>query len=255
MDAEEFAQTIALRGYTAIPDALSPAGVACLRAALDRLQAEDEGSYGTAYLASLNEHGIVRNLPNRGQVWLDLLDNPVVLPLVERILGASYTLLAYNGITLLPNAPNTDLEWHRDTAVPLAQTYALNCLYLLDDYTAENGATWVVPGSHGRFGARPAPELLRRHAVQVSASAGSCLAFDSTIWHCGGINRSAAPRRVVGNVFTNLALAPQLDFATGMDHHLAASLSPRTRRLLHVDTTPPASVQAFLDRKAARRSP
>jgi hypothetical protein len=42
--------------------------------------------------------------------------------------------------------------------------------------------------------------------------------------------------------------------AGAMDPRVAASLSPRARRLLRVDTTPPTSAQAFVARKAARRA-
>lgn len=252
MNPEQFAAAVGLRGYVVVPQALRRAEVDGLRDALDRLMAEDEATYGADYLTALHERGITRNLPNRGQVWLELLENRVIHPLVEHVLGASYTLLAYNGITLLPHAPNPELDWHRDTAVPLTRVYALNCLYLLDDYTAANGATQVAPGSHGRFGPPPSPDLLEQEATHVIAAAGSALVFDSTIWHRSGVNRTAEPRRVVGNVFTALPLQPQFDFAREMDPAVAVALSPRVCRLLGVGTHPPSSVRAFLERRASR---
>ena len=77
-------------------------------------------------------------------------------------------------------------------------------LWLLDDFTADNGATRVVPGSH-RKGAVPKsfadPERHHPDETIVIACAGSVLVINGHLWHSGTRNRARGPRRVVQCVF------------------------------------------------------
>ena len=74
-------------------------------------------------------------------------------------------------------------------------------LWLLDAFTAEGGATRVVPRSH--MDPRPLPKSMRapasRHPEQVvvQAPAGGVLVFNGHLLHSGTQNRSARSRRVL----------------------------------------------------------
>lgn len=61
----------------------------------------------------------------------------------------------------------------------------------LDEYTATNGATVVIPGSHAWDSTG---EATRSAAVPVVMPAGSIVYFVGTLWHGGGANRSGRPR-------------------------------------------------------------
>ena len=67
----------------------------------------------------------------------------------------------------------------------------LNTMWALTDFTAENGATRLIPGSH-RWDAKrkPAGEAVEQAAMPK----GSVLYFNGSIFHGGGANRSDAPR-------------------------------------------------------------
>ena len=75
------------------------------------------------------------------------------------------------------------------------------CFYMLTDFTRQNGATVVVPGSH-RHGDNPNgnPNLRRARLseVQVTGKAGSVLLLDGRIWHKGGSNYSSERRMFAG---------------------------------------------------------
>lgn len=69
---------------------------------------------------------------------------------------------------------------------------------MLDDFTRENGATRMVPGSH-RWGTRPQEVLqdpLAPHPQEVllTGKAGSIAVMNAHMWHGGTANRTAAPR-------------------------------------------------------------
>jgi len=76
--------------------------------------------------------------------------DPLVLGVLERVLGPSCQLSAPVGISIGPGETAQNL--HRDDGVyPLPRPHpelVLNTMWALDDFTEENGATHVVPGSH-----------------------------------------------------------------------------------------------------------
>ena len=61
-----------------------------------------------------------------------------------------------------------------------------------DEFTAENGATGVIPGSH-TWGPEREPKY--EDTIPMSCPAGSAVFFISTTWHHGGANKSTAPRK------------------------------------------------------------
>ena len=72
----------------------------------------------------------------------------------------------------------------------------INCMWAVDEFTAENGATNVVPGSHRweRVGLIPEREPLPEEITQGAMPAGSVLIYFGSLLHCGGANRTAKPR-------------------------------------------------------------
>ena len=99
--------------------------------------------------------------------------------------------------------------------------HVATALWLLDDFTAENGATRVVPGSHRD--PRPLPKSFRapeaRHPNEqlVAARAGDVLVFNGHLLHSGTRNRSDAPRRVVQCPFVAAELRPPRDVTVPED--------------------------------------
>jgi ectoine hydroxylase-related dioxygenase (phytanoyl-CoA dioxygenase family) len=78
------------------------------------------------------------------------------------------------------------------------------------------------------------------------AAAGSLIVFDAMVFHRGGVNRGAGPRRAVNTVFGVPLLAQQVAFTAkpGMD--------ARLRRRLGLDYQPAASADAWREMRAAR---
>lgn len=121
---------------------------------------------------------------------------------------------------------------HRDESlwpVELPFERMANVMWTLDDFTAENGATRLIPGSHlwprGRV-----PQA--GEAVAAIAPAGSAILWVGGVLHGGGANRSAAPRRgvVVSYRLGWLAPAERLQLVT--PRALAAAMPERLQQLL-----------------------
>ena len=75
--------------------------------------------------------------------------------------------------------------------LPRALEPQLNTIWALDEFTEENGATRVVPGSHRWDWERVAKE---DEIIQASMPRGSALFYTGSVIHGGGENRSAGNR-------------------------------------------------------------
>ena len=129
--------------------------------------------------------------------------NKHLIEKVSGILHGQFILNQQNGIINPPRENYNQGSWHRDFPYQhfvSDHPLGLNALYCVDDFTTENGATFVLPGSH-KVGAFPSVDFIKSHAVQLEAPAGSYILLDCMLYHTGGPNRTPHPRRAVNQVF------------------------------------------------------
>lgn len=104
-----------------------------------------------------------------------------------------------------------------------------NVMVALDDFTVENGATRLIPGSHLWDRARePAPG----EALAAATPAGSIIVWLGGVLHGGGANRSAAPRRGAVVSFRLGWLAPAEKLLLSTPPALVRTLPRRLQQLL-----------------------
>jgi ectoine hydroxylase-related dioxygenase (phytanoyl-CoA dioxygenase family) len=123
----------------------------------------------------------------------DLVMNPTVLGAVGKMLGhaTSFQLHLTQIISIGPGEPAQTI--HRDQWAfdffPFPRGYEVQCntIWAMTDFTEENGATRVIPGSN-RF-----DDKLRFTEADTEAAEmtkGSVLFYTGSIYHGGGANRS-----------------------------------------------------------------
>jgi ectoine hydroxylase-related dioxygenase (phytanoyl-CoA dioxygenase family) len=137
----------------------------------------------------------------------DFVMHPTVLAAVGRVLGhaTSFQLHLTQLISIGPGEPMQQI--HRDQWAfdffPFPNGYEVQCntIWAISDFSAENGATRVIPGSH-RYADRLA--FVEEQTEPAEMAAGSVLFYTGALYHGGGANRSAAVRRGL-NITYNLA--------------------------------------------------
>ncbi len=199
---EEGLRNIVEFGFTVVPDVLTGPVLTRTRDALYRAAAEDRRRQREIETFALDFGEVqanqrIWNVLSRDPVFEDLAEHPLALEYVRHILGWPALLGNISANICAPGCSGGYL--HADqTFLPVpwpdAGPQGLNCAWALDDFTADNGATSVVPGSH-RFNRPVAPEDMAATAVPLEAAAGSMMVFESRLWHKTGANVSSDSMR------------------------------------------------------------
>ncbi len=139
------------------------------------------------------------NLVDKGDLFVECILDPEVLAYVGHVLGPRFKLSSLNARSANPRSEEAQ-PLHVDAgALPDERGYwVCNTVWMLDDFTSENGALRAVPGSH-RWGRRPQDALedpRRPHPDQVlvTGRAGDLVVMNSHLWHGGTANRTDRPR-------------------------------------------------------------
>jgi ectoine hydroxylase-related dioxygenase (phytanoyl-CoA dioxygenase family) len=210
--------------------------VAQLRELQDRVMevAEQERAGGTAYIYDKDSQRLF-SLHNKGKIFLDIIQHPVVLQLMESVLGYNFLLSSSSGNIAGPGGDPMDLHADQTFVRPPWPPYALvaNSMWMIDDFTSENGATRLVPASHllGRQPSYSAGEG-DTPTVPVCGPAGSVMVFDGRLWHQTGANVTESEyRRGVLNYYCRGFVRQQQNFFLEMGPDVIEAAGPTLRRL------------------------
>jgi len=225
-------------GYVALPGILSAPEIEALRRRLtELLDAEKENAgkevhqeAGTARLA---------NLIDKGDVFRVFFSHSRVLAAIAHVLGHDMKISSLNSRAALPGQGLQGLhaDWHG--AVQPGDYQVCNSIWLLDDFTPDNGATRVVAGSHllGKVPSDVMADTMAAHPDEqlINGPAGTVVVFNSHTWHGGTLNRTSAPRRAIHSYWTRRSQPQQLDQRAYLSADTKASFSPAQRYLLDIE--------------------
>ncbi|WP_433195332.1 phytanoyl-CoA dioxygenase family protein [Nocardia sp. CA-107356] len=168
-----------------------------------------------------------------------LVDHPRVLALLDRLLLPGYLLSQLQIINIAPGE-NAQLLHPDDGFYPVPRprkALSAATIWAIDEFTAENGATMLIPGSH-RWpdGRTPQQDDVRVPGVMP---AGSCVFFLGTLWHGGGANHSARSRLAATAQYCEPWLRTQEAFTLSTSRDTVRAVSPEIRRMLGYSIHPP----------------
>lgn len=224
-------------GYLPLPGILTPEQVAAFNKRLAELLAEEGTEAGKEVH---QEAGTDRlsDLVNKDPIFEVCFTHPRVLAAISHVLKGDLKLSSLNARAALPGQGLQGL--HADWGGPVkpGDFYVCNSIWLLDDFTEDNGATRVVPGSHSS-GKTPRDEMDDPGAPHprekmLLAPAGTVVVFNSHTWHGGTLNRTDKPRRAMHSYFTRRDQTQQLDQKKYLRPETRARLSEAARVILDV---------------------
>lgn len=181
-------------GYVLLPSILDPKLVQDALNEIDQMTSTaKEAMVGRNPFEGVNTNRIY-SLLNKTRVFDDFTIIPRVLALNDYFLDPGYQITSFHTIQINPGEAGQEL--HHDDAFchfpRPRQPLGTAIMVALDSFTAENGATSMIPGSH-TWNAERTPKA--EEAIPMECPAGSVLYFIGTTWHGAGANRSEKPRR------------------------------------------------------------
>lgn len=184
------------------------------------------------YIRHPKEAGADRlaDLVNKGEVFDIFYTHPRVLAGIAHVLGQSIKLSSLNYRAAKPGMglQKLHVDWHE--AVAPGDYKVCNSIWLLDDFSKQNGATRIVPRTH-LSGVLPQdvltdPEAPHPNEVIIEAPAGSVFIFNSHTWHGGTANHTKNFRRSIHSYFCRSDQPQQVDQSRYIKKETLNRLSP-----------------------------
>jgi ectoine hydroxylase-related dioxygenase (phytanoyl-CoA dioxygenase family) len=186
---------VAADGYAIVTDVIDQTTCADLIAEVDRVEREFEIDFGQSDFEGFHTRRIF-NLIARGPGFRELVVDETVLGLVEAILGDGILLSGTTSMHICPG--ETEQLLHSDDGmISLPRPHPatmLTTLWALSEFTKDNGATRLIPGSHLKPQIAPPPEEIST-ALAAEMPAGSVLFLHASTWHGGGPNSTSNVER------------------------------------------------------------
>jgi len=226
-------------GYTKLDGFIGPGR---RQALADRIQQllEEEGAHAGAEFRQEPGAKRLANLVDKGDVLVACIAEPDVLELVAHVLGERFKLSSLNARSAEPHNRETQPLHVDQGALPDERGYSVcNTVWLLDDFTPDNGAIRVVPGSH-RSGQRPQDALadpLAPHPEErlVTGRAGDVVVMNAHLWHGGTANRTDRPRLALHAFYCRSDKPQQLYQKAALRPETVATLPAAARVVLALD--------------------
>ena len=227
------------QGYLVLPNFLSPSLLARLRARIAELFVEEGDQAGSEFQSEPHTRRLA-NCLDKGEVFIDCIADPAILEGIAAVIGPDYKLSSVNVRSADPLS-----DWSQPLHCDMGGlpdergNWVANTIWILDDFTATNGATRCVPGTH-KSGRLPPDVLADPSAphpdeVLVMAPAGTVVIMNSHLWHGGTANRTTQPRCAMHGFFCRRDKPQQQCQKRLLRPEAQARLTPPQRWLLAID--------------------
>lgn len=180
----------------------------------------------------------VYNVLSKTRATDQLAVHPRILGLMDRLFEPGFLLSQSQIINILPGEAPQGLH-HDDAFYHLPrprQPLGAATVWAIDDFTEDNGATVIVPGSHSWGNDRQAA---RSEALPAVMPAGSVVFFLGTTWHGGGENNSPSARFAITHQYCEAYMRQQENYLLELSKDTVRTLSPVLQALVGYSIYPP----------------
>lgn len=227
------------RGYLVLEGLMPPSLLDEIRCRVDELFEQEGRAAGAEFKQEPGSRRLA-NVVDKGEIFTSVILEPRVLECMAEVLGPKFKLSSLNVRSANPHN-GVSQPLHADAgAIADAQGYwVCNSVWLLDDFTAENGAIRMVPGSH-QWRKLPQDALSDPSAPHpeeelLTGSAGTVVVMNAHMWHGGTANATAAHRRAMHAFYTRWDKPQQQYQKKLLRPETQAALHAAARRILALD--------------------
>jgi ectoine hydroxylase-related dioxygenase (phytanoyl-CoA dioxygenase family) len=253
-------------GYCLLAEALPSDQVAVLRERLEE-QAAAEKCLGhhrrdDHVNAPGSDNQWILMLINKGTVFQQVLQHPVVTQVLDHVIGRDHILSETSAHLTRPGNPamalHTDQWWMPPPVMPgepylpageitragarqgplkrarhaIPAPLCLQTMFMVSDFSQANGATRLVPGSH-MTGCQPdqsVPHIVP--SIAAEGPAGTIAMWEGRTWHSAGPNTSNETRYGMPTLYAAPQMRTLMNFTYATLPDVLADASPEMKRLL-----------------------
>lgn len=250
---DEAAEQVRNLGYAILDSGYTTSELQSISGEFNRAREQYIEAYGESRLRSLNEFHTIRSpLTHGGEAFLGLALNDQLISLVRKLIPGKFILNQQNGVINPPQETYNQGAWHRDLPYQhfvSTKPLAINALFCVDDFTFENGATFVLPASH-KIEDFPSENYVRKNAIQVEAKAGFFIVLDCMVFHAGGFNKTNLERRAVNHLYNIPYFKQQINIPMNMT---SSNFSPEVRDILGFTYAESTSISDYLSKRTSKK--
>ena len=234
-EREELSET----GYVVLEDLMDPGFLAALRSRIEELFAEEGERAGSEFRQEPGSRRLA-NVVDKGEIFARAILHPRVLESVVAVLGSRFKLSSLNVRSANPwNGISQPLHADAGAIADQQGYWVCNSVWMIDEFTAENGAIRVVPGSH-QWRQLPQQALSDPSAPHpreklLTGPAGTVVVMNAHMWHGGTANRTDRPRCAMHGFYTRWDKPQQQYQKKLLRAETQARLSADARRILALD--------------------
>lgn len=228
---QEHVERVRRDGYTIIENAIEPDLLEGLGTDIRRL--EHELDVKPASNSFEGAHTLrIYNLLVYGKLYERIPVHENVLPVVEGVLDRGCLVSSLSTIHIFPGETAQPIHAD-DQLMPVAKPhvpFVCNTMWAITDFSEENGATRIVPGSH----LRDESPAYGQHYDSIAAQMpkGSVLVWHGSLWHGGGANRTDQPRLGIAMNYCAGFIRQQENQQLGIPREIAAGFTKRLQELV-----------------------
>lgn len=186
------------------------------------------------------ENNTLRDILNQNDCFVNLVDHPAWLPIVQAIVGDDVQLRYIRGGIVKPNS-DSGSGWHCDLSnikgVYLPDSIIMTKLFVyIEDIPKEGACIAFVPGSHRYEMGHPLPDIdsheAMPHHAKMVVKAGDAVLMNGYTWHARFHNRSDQPRKVIESSYIHAWMKTQFEFDDLAPHVQKQIMASHNRRQL-----------------------
>ena len=218
-------------GYTIVENAIEPGLVDELSAEVARLENELDVQPATNDFEG-SQTLRVYNLLVHGEVWQRVPVHESVLPIVDGVLDPGCLISSLSSINIGPGETAQPIHAD-DMLMPIGKPHpatVCNSMWALTDFTEENGATRIIPGTHV---ADTSPNYGQRYdSIAAEMTRGGVLIWHGSLWHGGGANQTDQRRIGIAMNYCAGYIRQQENQQLGIPREVAQNFGPRLKELV-----------------------
>lgn len=232
------------KGWTIIPSAVDAKLTAQLHSEIDKAYEVCRSVQIKNGIAE-NTDGTVHHLLCFEGAFLEFLKRNYSGDIISGFFKSSpFILNTYGGVINLPNKASYVANIHRDIRTFYNLPMMINMLVMLDDFTLENGATFLLSQSHLKD-EKPEDKYFYENAERALGKAGSILLFDSLTWHAAGLNKTDKPRKALTLAFTRPFMKQQMDYPRFLGYSRREEFSEEVRQIIGYNSRVPTNLDEW----------